>query len=38
MCNPRRVRVRATRQLAQAWQHEVRRSATRIGTAVGEAR
>jgi hypothetical protein len=38
MCNPRRVRVRATRQLAQAWEHEVRRTVTRSGAAVGEAR
>lgn len=38
MCNPRRVRVRATRQLAQAWEQEVRRQVTRSGQAVGEAR
>lgn len=38
MCNPRRVRVRASRQLAQAWSHQVRRSVTRSGAVVGEAR
>ena len=38
MCNPRRVRVRATRQLAQVWEHEVRRTVTRSGAAVGEVR
>jgi len=38
MCNPRRVRVRATRQLAQAWEHEIRRTVTRSGAAIGEAR
>jgi len=38
MCNPRRVRVRATRELAEAWGQEVRRQATRAGHAVGEAR
>jgi len=30
--------VRATRQLAQAWEHEVRRQVTRTGQAVGEVR
>jgi hypothetical protein len=38
MCNPRRVRVRATRELARAWAYEVRRTVTRSGAAVGEAR
>jgi FtsH ternary system-associated peptide len=38
MCNPRRVRVRATRQLAQSWEQEVRRTVTRSGAAVAEAR
>lgn len=38
MCNPRRIRVRATRELADAWAQEVRRQATRTGRAVGEAR
>jgi FtsH ternary system domain X2 len=38
MCNPRRIRVTATRNLAEAWQHEVRRQVRRTGQAVGEAR
>jgi hypothetical protein len=38
MCNPRRVRVRATRELAEVWQQEVRRQVTRIGQTAGEAR
>jgi FtsH ternary system domain X2 len=38
MCNPRRVRVRATRELAEAWEQEVRRQVTRTGLAAGEAR
>ncbi|MEU4536132.1 hypothetical protein AB0G15_14830 [Streptosporangium sp. NPDC023825] len=38
MCNPRRVRVRATRELAEAWGQEVRRQVTRSGRTVGEAR
>jgi hypothetical protein len=38
MCNPRRVRVRATRELAEAWNQEVRRQVTRTGQAVAEAR
>ena len=38
MCNPRRVRVRATRELAEAWEQEVRRQVTRTGRAAGEAR
>jgi hypothetical protein len=32
------VRVRATRQLAQAWEHEVRRQVTRTGLVTGQAR
>lgn len=38
MCNPRRIRVRATRELAEAWEQEVRRQATRSGSVSGEAR
>jgi hypothetical protein len=38
MCNPRRIRVRATRELAEAWEQEVRRQATRRGNAVAEVR
>ncbi len=38
MCNPRRVRVRATRELAVAWEQEVRRQVTRRGRATGQAR
>jgi FtsH ternary system domain X2 len=38
MCNPRRVRVTAARNLAEAWQHEVRRRVRRTGRAVGRAR
>jgi hypothetical protein len=38
MCNPRRIRVRATAQLAEAWEQEVRRQATRSGRTFGEAR
>jgi len=38
MCNPRRIRVRATRQLAEAWEQEVRRQVVRSGQAVAEAR
>lgn len=38
MCNPRRIRVRATAELAEAWEQEVRRQATRSGRAAGEAR
>lgn len=38
MCNPRRIRVRATRELAEAWAQEVRRQATRTGSAAGQAR
>lgn len=38
MCNPRRIEVTATRQVAEAWEHEVRRAASRSGTVTGEAR
>jgi hypothetical protein len=38
MCNPRRIRVRATRELAEAWSQEVRRQATRTGRTAGQAR
>lgn len=38
MCNPRRVRVHATRALAHAWEQEIRRRVTRTGEAHGEAR
>jgi hypothetical protein len=38
MCNPRRIIVRATRELAEAWEQEVRRQVTRRGSAVGEVR
>jgi hypothetical protein len=38
MCNPRRIRVRATRELAEAWEQEVRRQVTRSGQTVAEAR
>jgi hypothetical protein len=38
MCNPRRIRVRATRELAEDWAQEVRRQVTRTGSAAGQAR
>jgi hypothetical protein len=38
MCNPRRIRVRATREFAEAWEQEVLRQATRSGSVSGEAR
>ncbi|WP_433830891.1 hypothetical protein ACQP2E_12060 [Actinoplanes sp. CA-015351] len=38
MCNPRRIRVRASRQLAEAWRAEVTRTAQASDTATGEAR
>jgi len=37
MCNPRRIRVRATRELAETWAHEVRRQVTRTGQVGGQA-
>jgi hypothetical protein len=38
MCNPRRIRVRATRELAEAWEQQVRRQVTRSGRATADAR
>jgi hypothetical protein len=38
MCNPRRIRVQASRRLAEIWNHEVRRQVTLQGEAVGQAR
>lgn len=38
MCNPRRVRVTATRVLAERWEREVERQVTLTGEAAGEAR
>ena len=38
MCNPRRVEVTATRAIAEAWEREVRRVASRTGTVRGEVR
>jgi hypothetical protein len=38
MCNPRRIEVTATRQVAEAWEREVQRAASRSGTVTGEAR
>lgn len=38
MCNPRRIRVRATRELAVAWEQEIRRRVVRSGQATGSAR
>jgi hypothetical protein len=38
MCNPRRVHVTASRQLVEAWEHEVRRVTTRSGDVTAEAR
>lgn len=38
MCNPRRVSVTATRELAEAWQREVSRTAALSAQVVGEAR
>jgi hypothetical protein len=38
MCNPRRVRVTASRALAEAWEHEVRRVISRSGDVTAEAR
>lgn len=38
MCNPRRIQVRATRRLAEAWEQEVRRSVVLSGDVAGEAR
>ncbi|MEH2368493.1 hypothetical protein [Nostoc sp.] len=38
MCNPRRIRVTATRQLNEAWQREVSRTVELQEQVVGEAR
>lgn len=38
MCNPRRIRVTATRNIAESWQQEIRRQVHRSGQAIGEAR
>lgn len=38
MCNPRRVTVTATREIAEAWQHEVSRTVTLSTQVTGEAR
>lgn len=38
MCNPRRVEITATRQVAEAWQREVERVAEHAMTITGEAR
>lgn len=38
MCNPRRIRVTATRELAVAWEQEIRRRVVRSGRATGSAR
>lgn len=38
MCNPRRIRVRATRRLSEAWDEEVRRQVSLSSAASGEAR
>ena len=38
MCNPRRIRVEATRRLSEAWTQEVRRQVRLNAEAVGRAR
>jgi hypothetical protein len=38
MCNPRRIRVRATRRLAEAWDQQVRQRVVLSGDVTGEAR
>ncbi len=38
MCNPRRIRVVASRQLDEAWQHEVSRTIELSAAVTGEAR
>ncbi|MFI0980882.1 hypothetical protein ACH4SP_28225 [Streptomyces sp. NPDC021093] len=37
MCNPRRIRVRATREVAVAWEQETRRRVVRTAEATGTA-
>ena len=38
MCNPRRVTITATRELAEAWRQEVSRTVELTGRVAGEAR
>jgi hypothetical protein len=38
MCNPRRVRVQATRKIAEAWRAEIQQAATARGDVNSEAR
>ncbi|MFD0660732.1 hypothetical protein [Thermocatellispora tengchongensis] len=38
MCNPRRVKVRASKRLSQAWQAELERTVALSATVTGEAR
>jgi len=38
MCNPRRVRVHATRKIAEAWRAEIKQAATARGDVSAEAR
>src|SRR5689334_8221458 len=38
MCNPRRVEVTVTRSIAEAWEREVRRTASRSAEVRGEVR
>lgn len=38
MCNPRRIRVQATRRIAEAWQAEIEQAATAHGDVTSEAR
>lgn len=38
MCNPRRVRVKATRKIAEAWRAEIEQAATAHGDVNSEAR
>jgi hypothetical protein len=38
MCNPRRVRVQATRKIAEAWRAEIKQAATARGDVSSEAR
>jgi len=38
MCNPRRVRVQATRKIAEAWRAEINQAATAQGSVESEAR
>lgn len=38
MCNPRRIRVKATRRIAEAWREEIERTVTASGAVTGESR